>query len=50
MTAALGALFPGELREEDSSEMELEPEVKVGVVACENEFRISGTVVSGERG
>ena len=32
-TAALGATFAGELREEDSSEMELEPEVKVGVVA-----------------
>jgi hypothetical protein len=32
-TAALGALLPGELREEDSSEVELEPEVKVGVIA-----------------
>lgn len=33
MPAALGARFPGELSEEDSSEMELEPEVNGGVAA-----------------
>lgn len=36
--------MPGELREEDSSEVEVEPEVKVGVIAWKNEFHINGTV------
>ena len=47
MTGARGALLPGELREEDSSEVELEPEVKVGVIAWKNEFHINGTKEKG---
>jgi len=50
VTAALGTLLPGELREEDSSEVELEPEVKVGVIAWKNEFHINGTVVEAKDG
>lgn len=50
MTAALGALFAGKLSEEDSSEVEFEPDVKMGIVAWKNEFHISGTVVGMQWG
>lgn len=42
--AALGALLAGELRDDDSSDVDVEPEVRVGVIAWKNEFQINEPV------